>query len=36
MSPFEVIYGLNTPTSIDLLPLVDNDIASLDGMTKPK
>uniref|UniRef100_A0A1U7WNB5 Uncharacterized protein LOC104228082 n=1 Tax=Nicotiana sylvestris TaxID=4096 RepID=A0A1U7WNB5_NICSY len=34
MSPFEVVYGFNPFTPLDLLPLQTNDIANLDGRTK--
>jgi len=33
-SPFEVVYGFNPLTPLDLVPLPTNDIASLDGKNK--
>ncbi|XP_070036700.1 uncharacterized protein [Nicotiana tomentosiformis] len=34
MSHFEIVYGFNPFTPLDLLPLPTNDIANLDGRTK--
>ena len=33
-SPFEIVYGFNPLTVLDLLPLPMNDISSLDGAAK--
>lgn len=33
-SPFEVVYGFNPLTSIDILPLPTNKHANLDGKRK--
>ncbi|KAH0652710.1 hypothetical protein KY289_030388 [Solanum tuberosum] len=33
-TPFEVVYGFNPLTPLDLLPLPTNDFANLDGKTK--
>ena len=33
-TPFEVVYGFNPLTPLDLLPLPTNDFANLDGKRK--
>ena len=33
-SPFEIVYGFNPLTSLDLLPLPVNEMTSLDGQKK--
>ena len=33
-SLFEIVYGFNPLTPLDLLPLPDNEITSLDGQKK--
>ena len=33
-SPFEIVYGFNPLTPLDLLPLPANEITSLDGQKK--
>ncbi|XP_006366953.1 uncharacterized protein [Solanum tuberosum] len=35
-TPFEVVYGFNPLTPLDLLPLPTNDFANLDGKKKAK
>ncbi|KAF7832500.1 hypothetical protein G2W53_014833 [Senna tora] len=35
-SPFEIVYGFNPLTPLDLMPLPVNEIASLDGKRKPE
>ncbi len=35
-SPFEIFYGFNPLTPLDLLPLPTNELASLDGKKKAK
>ena len=35
-SPFEVVYGFNTLTPMDLIPLPINEHGSLDGKKKTK
>ncbi|MCR2848174.1 hypothetical protein KN825_16735, partial [Weizmannia coagulans] len=36
MSPFEIVYGFNPLTPLDLLPLSVNERDSLDGHKKAK
>jgi hypothetical protein len=33
-SPFEIVYGFNPLTPLDLLPLPVNEMTSLDGQKK--
>ena len=33
-SPFEIVYGFNPLTPLDLLPLLVNEMTSLDGKKK--
>ena len=33
-SPFEIVYGFNPLTPLDLLPLLVNEMTSLDGQKK--
>ena len=33
-SPFEIVYGFNLLTLLDLLPLLVNEMTSLDGQKK--
>ena len=35
-SPFEIVYGFNPLTPLDLLPLLVNEMTSLDGQKKAK
>ena len=34
ISPFEIVYGFNPLTPLDLLPLLVNETTSLDGKKK--
>ena len=36
ISPFEIVYGFNPLTPLDLLPLPVNEMTSLDGQKKAK
>ena len=35
-SPFDVVYGFNSLTPFDILPLPDNEFVDLDGRNKPE